>query len=128
MQHESRYVDLVEQVDDVDVSAILEKRRCDLRRRRLPHQIVEPLDLLLGASRNESRSEHLPKCRIVFRPSDACQVDDRAVLTLAVGLSALEHAARVTAVQNQPRNALRMADRIRQDRKSTRLNSSHITI
>src|SRR5205814_9704615 len=77
-----------------------------------------PLYLLVGASRNESRSEDLAKCWIVFRPADAREIDDRAVLLLGVRLSALEHAAGVTTVENQPRDAIRMADRIGNARRS----------
>src|SRR5260370_16635027 len=79
-------MDLVEQIDDIDVSASLENRRRDLRRRGFPRQIIEPLDLLLGASGNESRREYLAKRGVVFRPTDAHQVDDRAVLAFVVVL------------------------------------------
>src|SRR5205823_6453498 len=48
----------------------------------------------------------------------AYQIDDRAILPFAVRLSAPEYAARVGAVENQPRYALRMAGGVRHARRS----------
>ena len=70
----------------------------DMRGRRFPAQLVEPLDLLVSALRDESRREQLAECGVVAPPTDPCHFDDGAVLTLDARLALQKFAARVKEI------------------------------
>ena len=84
--------------------------RRDLAGGRLQAEVVEPLQLLVGAAWNEARGEDLPERRVVARPGHARQFDHGPVAPpRQPARRALERAARVAAVEDQPRHPFRMA-------------------
>src|SRR5688572_3728266 len=73
--YEGRSRHLSQQVGHFYVRPRLEQPRGDLRRCRLAAEIVEPAELLVGSTRNESRCKYLTERRIITAPPETHEID-----------------------------------------------------
>src|SRR5882724_12607134 len=104
VQHQCPRLHLPEEFNDVDRSPRLEQSSSDLRRRRLPTEIIEPAYLFIGCLRDESRGEYLAKGGIILAPSKTSEIDERAVQTLFVRIATAKRSSGVAAVQQELRD------------------------
>src|SRR4029078_8460674 len=82
------------------------------RRGRLSLQIIEPGHLLSGCAGNKGLCEQLPKGRVVLAPSFANECRHGFVSVDLVLIAAPAPALGVSAIENEMRYALGMADGI----------------
>src|ERR1700728_756442 len=109
MHDQRRNLDLGEKRRDIGVAIGDEIANGIRGGRGNPLQLVEPVDLFLGAVGNELRREHLAKRRILLTPPDAREGEHGfSRLFVGLGSAALAPADGVAAEEYEVRDALGM--------------------